>query len=744
VKHQIVIATILTILLLPTNPIYATTEDLFTVNVNTFDLIDTRFIPQEIKNFTADESGIYIPNIDTIDKFDHQMNKVWTYSIPATEGNKGFSSPLIIEGDEIYIVGSPSDIYKINKTTGEQIDHLTIPYFTPDSWYTRPPIVLGEKIITWGNGQICILQKTPLTKINCKTVTPFMALDYKYIVLESGALVGKTSGPTVNSYGIEGLEQDGPSNYKNWQSIKTAENERSNTNLAEQTDKNGNIYYLSGGGYGPTEPNTVYLIKLDAGNGDTVNKKEIKAYGTNALAYETLLIDKINNIAYILINDKNTDQNKNTPTIETEKEYKRLYAIDLDKTEDYIKYTYPFQPNSNTNKNIILHNSKVYISSGKQIHIFDDKGFYTKLSIGYNLMGTPQITKNEKQEYILYSHTTKIAEEYNTHRFIGIKVEDLKYCPTGLYCENTPKHRPVILIHGFGGNPESWEAEGEKKEYKKRILELYRQDDNEFPEEWLVSYSYGIDAQGKYDYQGRIENISAGLNQLVPFLADEHKFYGGDGKVDIVAYSLGGIVARNYLNNNSENHHVRKLITIASPHKGVDWLNYDFNLRTCALVQCFGPTNVVKTAVEQFVNKHRNTDFPISYTSDSVNQITPNGNQSVLNKINSKYIDIDATALYGDIYLKSSYNLFGIEISKKISIGDGLVLTPSASNIANVSKFKSYAYSDEIKINPKVVTGYDGYVFEIPDIAEGKYFHTKLPLQKEVIDDVINILINEK
>ncbi|MDA1338356.1 MAG: hypothetical protein O2871_03240, partial [bacterium] len=614
-KHQIVIiSTILTFLLFSTNSIYATTEELFTVNVNTSKLVTadrlSLFTPQEIKNFTADETGIYIPNINTIDKFDHQMNKLWTYKIPDIGKNQGFSSPLIIEGEEIYIVGTPSDIYKINKVTGEQIDHLEIPYFAPDSWYTRPPIVLGEKIITWGNGQICILTKTPLTKINCKTVTPFMALDFKYFVLESGALVGKTSAPTVNSYKIEGLEQDGPSYYKNWQSIKTAENERSNTNLAEETDKNGNIYYLSGGGYGPTEPNTLYLIKLDAGNGDTVNKKEIKAYGTNALAYETLIIDKINNIAYILINDKNTDQNKNTPTIETDKEYKRLYAVDLDKTEDYIKYTYAFQPASTTNKNIILHNGKVYIASGKQIHIFDDKGFYTKLSIGYNLMGTPQITKNEKQEYILYSHTTKIPEEYNTYRFIGIKVEDLKYCPTGLYCENTPKHRPVILIHGFGNNPSDWDT-GEKKEYKKRLLELYRQDDPEYPEEWLVSYSYGIDAQGKYDYQGRIENISAGMNQLVPFLADEHKFYGGDGKVDIVAYSLGGIVARNYLNNNSENHHVRKLITIASPHKGVDWLNYDFNLRTCLLVQCFGRNDVLKTTFEHFINLSREEERPV-------------------------------------------------------------------------------------------------------------------------------------
>ena len=716
------------------HPVQASTTELYTVNENTNKIVSDRYnsyLPQEPKNFTADESGIYIPNIRTITKFDHQMNKLWDYKGAYPEASNGFSSPIKIEGDEIYIVGSPSDIYKINKETGELKEHLTIPYFSPSPWYYNPPIIKGEKIIVWGNGQICILQKTPITKINCKTVTPWMSLDYKYFVYED-ALIGKTEIGNVNSYKISKLEEDGLNDYTYWHSYKTVGNSQSNTNLAETTDSTGNIYYLSGGRYGTTEDNTIYLTKLNTGTGDILESKGIKIYGNNHLAFETLQIDKTNNIAYFMLIDKNQTTNK---------EHRKLYAIDLNKSENYIKYTYPFEPNTYTNKNIILHNEKIYINNQTQLYIFDQNGFYSKLNIGYKLMGTPQITKNDKQEYILYAHTTALTEEYNTHRFIGIKVENLKYCPTGLYCENTPKHHPIIFVHGFGGYPEEWDT-GEKKEYKKKILELYRQDDPEFPESWLVSYSYGYDTNGKYDYQGRIENISAGLNQQVPFLSEQHKLYGGDGKVDIVAYSLGGVVTRNYLYNNSNNHHINKLITIASPHQGVDWLNYDFNLRTCLLIQCFGPTNVVKTMFEDFLNLSREKDRQLDLTSPAVEQLTRKSSQYYLDRLLNKTIDIKGTAIYGDIYLKTSYNLFGINFKKKISIGDGLVLPESAKLIPNITKSDSISYSDEIHIQASIIDLGSMYSmsFDLPKITSYKYSHNQIVLQDEVMDNVIKLL----
>ncbi len=735
----LIIAFVIYLSLIP--QVRASTEELYTVNVNTNKLVSDRnnsYLPFEIKNFTADETGIYIPNVRTMTKFDHQMNKLWDYTGEYPTATNGFSSPVKVDGNEIYIVGTPSDIYKIDKTTGELIEHLTISGFSPSPWYYNPPIINGEKIIVWGNGQICVLNKTPITKINCKTVTPWMSLDFKYYIYETGGLIGKTNIANVNSYKINKLEENGLNDYTNWQSFKTAENSQANTNIAESTDREGNIYYLSGSRYGADEPDTVYLTKLNAGNGDILGTQSVKTYGTNHLAFETLQIDKINNTAYFMLNDKD-------PATENSKEYRKLYVIDLDKSEDYIKYTYSFEPNTYTNKNIILHNQKLYINNSKQLYIFDQNGFYTKLNIGYKLMGTPQITKNEKQEYIFYAHTTALTEEYNTHRFIGIKVENLKYCPTGLYCENTPKHNPVIFVHGFGGYPEEWDT-GEKKAYKERILELYRQDDPEFPEEWLVSYSYGYDINGKYDYQGRIENISAGMNQLVPFLSNEHKYYGGDGKVDIVAYSLGGIVSRNYLYNNSEDHHINKLITIASPHQGVDWLNYEVNVRNCTFVQCFGRSNILKSTAQYFLNKRREPGREISLLSTPVSQLTRSGNQYYLDKLTSNITGISGYTLYGNIALKTEYRLFGVKIHKELSVGDGLVLTHSAKELPEISNEQATEYFDGITISPQIlmVNGMYELNFDIPNILDNKYSHELIPLQTEVIDDVINILTNEE
>jgi len=741
VKLIIKLSIVIILQTLLTHRVNASTEQFFEINVNTSNLVHTRFIPSEGKNFTADETGIYIPSVRSITKFDHQMNKLWYYT--TNDIYNGFSSLILISGEEIYITGSPSDIYKINKLTGELIDHIRISYFTPSPWYSNPPIIMEDKIITWGNNQICILTKTPMTRIHCKTTNPWSVLNYRYYLLDSGALVGKTEQGNVNSYKVNKLEEEGVNDYTNWRSMPTAKNSESNTNIASNTDKNGYIYYLSGGRYGPTEDYTYYLIKINAGNGDTVeDTKEIKTYATNSLAFETIQIDKTNNIAYFILN------NKKNLTDRYNQEYKTLYAVDLNKTaeEEYIKYTYDFPTYTYINKNILLHNQKIYINNGKELYIFDHNGFYTKLNIGYKLLGSPQVFKNDKDQYILYAHTTAQVEEYNTNRFIGIKVEDLKYCPTGLYCNTTPKHHPIIFIHGFGGEPASWDT-GDKKEYKERILQQYRQDDPEFPEEWLVSYSYGVDNNGKYDYQGRIENISAGLNQLVPFLSNEHKFHGGDGQVDIVGYSLGGVVARNYLYNNSENHHIQKLITIASPHKGVDWLNYDFNLRTCLLVQCFGPTNVLKDIASTFLNYYKEEENKLDLLSGPVYQLTPNSNRYYLNTFAShQFNDINATAMYGNIALKTSFRLFGIEIKKEISVGDGLVLSNSAMSIPEISSLKTKEYKDQIELDTFLQPAGLGYFYsvEIPNLVDNKYSHLQIPRQTEVINDVIEILTNDK
>jgi len=95
--------------------------------------------------------------------------------------------------------------------------------------------------------------------------------------------------------------------------------------------------------------------------------------------------------------------------------------------------------------------------------------------------------------------------------------------------------------------------------------------------------------------------------------------------------------------------------------------------------------------------------------------------------------------------LKTSFRLFGIEIKKEISVGDGLVLSNSAMSIPEISSLKTKEYYDgiEVMVQPIKVNGiYDFEIF-IPNILENKYSHELIPLQNEVIDDVIKLLIDE-
>ncbi|MBM4402679.1 MAG: hypothetical protein FJ044_05545, partial [Candidatus Cloacimonetes bacterium] len=134
------------------------------------------------------------------------------------------------------------------------------------------------------------------------------------------------------------------------------------------------------------------------------------------------------------------------------------------------------------------------------------------------------------------------------------------------------KHHPAIFIHGLGGYPTDWTT-GDKRVY----FDTLKAEPYNYPEDYLATYAYA-DADGNpdtYDYQGDVTKISADLETYVNALSQKHLADGGDGKVDLVGFSLGGIVAREYLNTHRGNHKIRKLITIGSPHQGVYLMSFE-------------------------------------------------------------------------------------------------------------------------------------------------------------------------
>lgn len=138
---------------------------------------------------------------------------------------------------------------------------------------------------------------------------------------------------------------------------------------------------------------------------------------------------------------------------------------------------------------------------------------------------------------------------------------------------------PVLLIHGFNGDPGDW-TDGGLRRY---VLQYGGLDPD------LVRvFRYGVAEDGTYNNRGDLRQIAArlagaGLSNLerghssVDQLSADSIARGGPARVTLIAHSLGGIVSRYYLSRAEPDQfgtayrgNVGQLITIGSPHRGVD------------------------------------------------------------------------------------------------------------------------------------------------------------------------------
>jgi pimeloyl-ACP methyl ester carboxylesterase len=65
-----------------------------------------------------------------------------------------------------------------------------------------------------------------------------------------------------------------------------------------------------------------------------------------------------------------------------------------------------------------------------------------------------------------------------------------------------------------------------------------------------------------YDWREQVKNNTSGLSELI------QKNTGSNEKINIVGHSMGGLVARSYVEQALENSKVEKLLTVGSPHRG--------------------------------------------------------------------------------------------------------------------------------------------------------------------------------
>jgi len=119
---------------------------------------------------------------------------------------------------------------------------------------------------------------------------------------------------------------------------------------------------------------------------------------------------------------------------------------------------------------------------------------------------------------------------------------------------------PVLLVHGYYGKPE-------------HLTEMKSWLEKDNFSVYLVNYTHGEVANG--DIKKYANNLSSEIGRI--------KKETGAKKVDIVAHSMGGLVARYYIENNDYKNDVRTLIVLGTPNRGSEL----FKLRYIPFLEFF-------------------------------------------------------------------------------------------------------------------------------------------------------------
>lgn len=303
---------------------------------------------------------------------------------------------------------------------------------------------------------------------------------------------------------------------------------------------------------------------------------------------------------------------------------------------------------------------------------------------------------------------------------------------------NLANYHPVILIHGLGGVPEDWHMADQN--YVKLL------EDQGYPVDYIKEYVYA-DSDGDpttYDYQGDIVKISSNMKNDVEELSQLSFSNKGDGKVDLVGYSLGGLIAREYLHENPADNKIRKLITVGTPHRGVYLLWLD------KIADVFPDSPLlIRTQLHQLVNQgiwsylgSENRQSP-DLNSDAVQEVRPDSEFLVgLNNLTMIVKHPSYYTLYGDIDASIGFQVFIYKFSYKMSLGDLMVLPNSAAGIP-YSPTSRYSFSDaedfSVGVSGDTQNGF-GFSIDLLTMKDENYKHTKLLKQAQIQSTIVDIL----
>jgi pimeloyl-ACP methyl ester carboxylesterase len=190
----------------------------------------------------------------------------------------------------------------------------------------------------------------------------------------------------------------------------------------------------------------------------------------------------------------------------------------------------------------------------------------------------------------------------------------------------TSVSEPILLVPGYGSKSTLWKDVGyiEKLQAEGHSYGGHYTIDAETEMVNFEPYSDTTTVEDFYtlsfsDSTKGIQDLSNQLSSVVYEIISRT----GSEKLNLVGYSMGGIICRKYVVDNKDYHCVKNLVTIASPHQGTNLANFSY-----------GVENILGSTLYKELIAEFGQDIPLAMNGAAISDLvrTDNGLLNTLNK----------------------------------------------------------------------------------------------------------------
>ncbi len=224
---------------------------------------------------------------------------------------------------------------------------------------------------------------------------------------------------------------------------------------------------------------------------------------------------------------------------------------------------------------------------------------------------------------ILFSKIYKLFEA-KKYYFLYVSLVIMLSSCGGSAC--TSVSEPVILVPGYGSKSTLWKDVGyiEKLQNEGHSYGGHYTIDaeNQLVDFEPYSNSTGIEDFYTLSFSDSTKGITE-LSEQLGYCIQEIIYRTGVEKVNLVGYSMGGIICRKYIVDNKDYHSVNKLVTIASPHQGSSLANLSY-----------GVENILGTNLYKELIAELQKEIPLAMNGAAISDLvkTDNGLLNILNQ----------------------------------------------------------------------------------------------------------------